>query len=201
VSALTAATAVTSTVVGKQMETTLCDPPKAKFGNASVSIGVAVQVASSSYVPVKSAQSQRGQYKTQVTPPPVPPRSALRLSVNAGADHYAAPTSPYHLRSVSMPCDPQSTHFALPNRNTMQSHVTRTYRQPPLLEESDLMEKSSDSQQQQRQDLSPEACGRHLAAGSLNLATSSNESLAFVEETVRLLPTATCPENDEDTLI
>ena len=26
-------------IAGKQMETTLCDPPKAKFGNAAVSVG------------------------------------------------------------------------------------------------------------------------------------------------------------------
>jgi len=30
---------VSGGVVTKQMETTLCDPPKAKFGNAAVSVG------------------------------------------------------------------------------------------------------------------------------------------------------------------
>jgi len=92
-------------------------------------IAVAVQVSASSYVPVKSTpQGQRGQLKMPVTvaaPPPVPPRSALRLSVNPGGDHHASSghqpptTSPFHFRP-GMPRD-------------MQSHVTRTYRQPPLL--------------------------------------------------------------------
>jgi len=184
----------------KQMETSLCDPPKAKFGNAAVSVGVAVQVSASSYVPCLKGASQggqRGQLKTATAasvPPPVPPRSGLRLSVNsaAAADLYASgghppPTSPFHFRP-GMPRD-------------MQSHVIRTHRQPPLLEESDYAEKSGDNQQAEHAELSPEFSVGQLRPVSSTVATSSNESLAFVEETLRLLTASICPENDENTLI
>ena len=122
----------------KQMETSLCDPPKAKFGNAAVSVGVAVQVSASSYVPCLKGASQggqRGQLKTATAasvPPPVPPRSGLRLSVNSAAavDLYASgghppPTSPFHFRP-GIPRD-------------MQSHVIRTHRQPPLLVQLEIL--------------------------------------------------------------
>lgn len=70
-----------------------------------------------------------------------------------------------------------------------------------LQEESDLMEKSGDNQHVEHVDLSPEFSGSQLRPVSTIVATSSNESLVSVEETLRLLAASVCPENDENTLI
>ena len=69
-------------------------------------------------------------------------------------------------------------------------------------EESDLAEKSGDNQQSESAEMSPEfRSGGRLRPVSTTVATSSNESLASVDETLRLLAASVCPENDENTLI
>lgn len=190
--------------------------------SSSVSVGVAVQVSSSSYIPTKANRPQyKGSSRTYPNdapaPPAVPPRS-VRLSLNypgSNSDSNSiTPTSPFKTRA-----NVGDSHFK--NMPVMHSshgnHMTRTCifrdRQPPLLEESDSLDKvgelgASNASVNIISDSDMDNSRSGMLSCVISQADTSNESLTLAEEIsplTRMAPIRCSKrssiEHDEDTLI
>ena len=189
---------------GLSAETRLMTPNKtcssdglesgAKSG--TVSVGVAVQVSTSSYVPAKGAQ-RRPQ------PPPIPPRN-IRLTVNypsetggGGGGSY----KPMHQRPYREPPLMEESDSTDNKTADLQQRIQQQQQQPPT-----KTGRVSSSSQDDDSDLENSRSGMMPCVSNAN--DTSIESLVL-EETALLLPATSTgrslmrniTEKDEDTLI
>ena len=197
---------------------------------------MAVQVSASSYVPAAKAH-RTTQYKSTgrnhpndtgyqfpLNPPPVPPRS-VRLAVNyPGTNNDGSnssnngPPSPFNTKPGSSAATSvggsSDAHFK--NIPTMLgAHMARgcMYREPPLLEESDSMDRAGDLSNSSSSVNAVSDSELDSRSGTLSCVRSqdgdtSNESLTLGEDSVALItrePTVRSQhphvERDENTLI
>ena len=135
-------TPTATTAINKPTNSTSLTGKNAGVETGSVSVGVAITVPTSSYVPSKpplrssNNRPKIGNYAhhdptlmlkspSQQVPPPVPPRTNVRLC-------------------VSFPSDGSNTATTTTTMNSgpFLKPMQRPYREPPLLEESDSLDKS-----------------------------------------------------------
>ena len=168
------------------------EPIAAKSG--SVSVGVAVQVPTSSYVPAKPPQ-RRPQ------PPPIPPRN-IRLTVNYPSEtggSYKSMQRPYREPPLLEESDSTDNNKAVEMQQQHQKQQQRTI-------QAKMGVRVSSSSQDEDSDAENSRSGMLACVSNAN--DTSIESLVLEETTLLLPATSTgrslmrnITEKDEDTLI